>query len=329
MLSSLLDFNIITPPKPITEPTLKIYAAIVATPVNKQVENIKKVYSEKMAKLDRDLSQKAKRHENEEKQMKYVITQLVRQKQELEEKLSKNATTTPPTSKPSTPSKPITTKTTTLPSSPTLKKPSTAIQSNVKYTPLNHSKEALTLKSFSYIKFNQIQIEQIETKIFNTPTPKQGDIIQKEIKEINNLEINTPSPRPNEIKITFSTPEPLSQTVFTASEPLLPAPPVDSLLIKRKWLSLSKHKINTENIAFAFNKPSPTNSPEYIGIDKPKEIIKKNKPLNKNTEILEFLFNQKDNNNNNDNKPKNYNTENIFDPKNMEYTTLPKPTHKF
>jgi hypothetical protein len=61
----------------------------------------------------------------------------------------------------------------------------------------------------------------------------------------------------------------------------LPAFPVDSLLIKRKRLGLSKHKINTKNSAFAFNKPSPTNPLEYIGIDKPKEIIKKNKPLNK------------------------------------------------
>jgi hypothetical protein len=89
---------------------------------------------------------------------------------------------------------------------------------------------------------------------------------------------------------------------------------------------LSKHKINTENTAFAFNKPSPTSSFEFIGIDKPKEIIKKNKPLNKNTEILEFFFNQKDiNNNNNKNNSKTSNIENIFNPKNMEYTTPPKP----
>jgi flagellar capping protein FliD len=54
-----------------------------------QVENIKKVYSEKMTKLDRDLSQEAKRYESKEKQMKYVITQLVKQKQELEDKLAK------------------------------------------------------------------------------------------------------------------------------------------------------------------------------------------------------------------------------------------------
>jgi hypothetical protein len=150
--------------------------------------------------------------------MKYVITQLVRQKQELEEKLAKNVTiaqplpkSTPLTSKPSTPSKLIATKTTALPSSPILKKPSSTIHSNVKIVPINHSKEVLTLKSPLYIKFNQIQIEQIETKTFNTSTPKQEDIMQKEIKEINNLEINTLSSRPNKIKITFPTPP---QTVY-------------------------------------------------------------------------------------------------------------------
>jgi hypothetical protein len=90
---------------------------------------------------------------------------------------------------------------------------------------------------------------------------------------------------------------------------LLPAPSADSLLVKRKRLGLSKHKIQIEKTeAFAFNKPSSTNLSEFIGIDKPKEVIKKNKPLNKNTEILEFLFEQKidnnNNNNNNNNKPK-------------------------
>jgi hypothetical protein len=74
-------------------------------------------------------------------------------------------------------------------------------------------------------------------------------------------------------------------------------------------------------LAFEFNKPSSTNPPEYNGIDKPKEVIKKNKPLNKNTEILEFLFNQKDNNNNNTKLKTSNNIEDIFDPKNMEYTT--------
>jgi hypothetical protein len=57
------DFDIITPPKPVS----KTYVVVVATLVNEQVENIKKVYSEKMAKLDKDLSQEAKRHESEEK----------------------------------------------------------------------------------------------------------------------------------------------------------------------------------------------------------------------------------------------------------------------
>jgi hypothetical protein len=52
----------------------KTYATVVATLVNEQVENIKKVYSKKMAKLDRDLSQEVKRHQAEEKQMKYIIT---------------------------------------------------------------------------------------------------------------------------------------------------------------------------------------------------------------------------------------------------------------
>jgi hypothetical protein len=56
-MSSLpFDFNIVTPPTTITVPVTKTYAAVVATPVNEQIENIKKVYSEKMAKLDRDLS---------------------------------------------------------------------------------------------------------------------------------------------------------------------------------------------------------------------------------------------------------------------------------
>jgi hypothetical protein len=67
MPSSPSDFDVITPSKSITGPPLKTYAAVVATLVNEQVENIKKVYSEKMAKLDRDLSQEAKRHESEEK----------------------------------------------------------------------------------------------------------------------------------------------------------------------------------------------------------------------------------------------------------------------
>jgi hypothetical protein len=72
MPSLFSNFDIITPPKAITVPVTKTYATIAATPVNEQVENIKKVYSEKMAKLDRDLSQEVKRHQAKEKQMKYV-----------------------------------------------------------------------------------------------------------------------------------------------------------------------------------------------------------------------------------------------------------------
>jgi hypothetical protein len=70
MPSSPFDFDVTTPPKLVA----KTYTTVVATPINEQVENIKKVYSEKMAKLDKDLSQKVKRHESEEKQMKYMIT---------------------------------------------------------------------------------------------------------------------------------------------------------------------------------------------------------------------------------------------------------------
>jgi hypothetical protein len=202
MSLSPFDFDVITPSKSIARPPPKMYVAVVATPVNKQVENIKKVYSEKMAKLDRDFIQEAKRYESEEKQMKYVITQLVRQKQELEEKLAKITLLLALITKPSTLSKPTH-------SSPTLKKPNS---SNVKIILLKHPKEALTLKTPFFIKFNQIQIEKIETKTFNTLTPRQGDIIQKEISEINKLEINTPSSLTNEIQNNFPTPEPLSQT---------------------------------------------------------------------------------------------------------------------
>jgi hypothetical protein len=67
MPSSPLDFDFITPSKSIAEPPPKTYVAVVVTPVNKQIENIKKVYSEKMAKLDRYLSQEAKKHQDEER----------------------------------------------------------------------------------------------------------------------------------------------------------------------------------------------------------------------------------------------------------------------
>jgi hypothetical protein len=83
---------------------------------------------------------------------------------------------------------------------------------------------------------------------------------------------------------------------------------------------LSKHKTITENTsAFTFEKPFSTNPPKYKSIEKPKEVIKKTKPLNKNTDILEFFFHQKLDNS----KPKttnSNNTKDIFNPKNIEYT---------
>jgi hypothetical protein len=85
---------------------------------------------------------------------------------------------------------------------------------------------------------------------------------------------------------------------------------------------LSKHKTTIKNTStFTFEKPFSTNPPEYKGIEKPKEVIKKTKPLNKNIDILEFFFDQKLDNN----KPKTTNSNNakdIFNPKNMEYATL-------
>jgi hypothetical protein len=95
---------------------------------------------------------------------------------------------------------------------------------------------------------------------------------------------------------------------------------------------MSKHKTNIDkNTAFTFDKPSSTNPPEFTSIEKPKEVIKKTKLLNKNTEILEFFFDQKIDNsksNNNNNNNNNNNSQDIFDPKNMKYSTpikiLPK-----
>jgi predicted restriction endonuclease len=60
------------------------------------------LHTNKMAKLDRDLSQEAKRHQDEERQMKIVITHLVKEKQQLEEMLAKNAPPTPLVTKPPT-----------------------------------------------------------------------------------------------------------------------------------------------------------------------------------------------------------------------------------
>jgi hypothetical protein len=252
--------------------------------------------------------------------MKYIITQLVNQKQELKEKLAK---TTPSTKTP-TLSKPTNTKPLT-PSSPTLKKPSsTNPKSNVKYISLSTPKEALTLKTLAFIKFNQIQIENIESKNFNTPTLRQGNIAQKKINEISTMELNTSTPRQEEIHINFPTPEPLPQTSFVTSEPLPNSPSVDSLLIKRKHLRISKHKVTTDiekTLAFTFEKPSSTNPPEFKSIEKPKEVIKKTKLLNKNSKIFESLFNEKIDNNKPTNNNKSNNSQDIFDLKNIKYST--------
>jgi hypothetical protein len=127
--------------------------------------------------------------------MKYIITQLINQKQELEEILAKTAPLTTSFIKPLVFSKPVNTKPIPL-SSPTLKKPTpTSPKTNVKYIPITNPKKALTLKTPVFIKFNQIQIEKIESENFDTPIPKQGDIAQNEINEISNLDFNTLSPR--------------------------------------------------------------------------------------------------------------------------------------
>jgi hypothetical protein len=88
---------------------------------------------------------------------------------------------------------------------------------------------------------------------------------------------------------------------------------------------MTKHKtIIEKNSTFTFEKPSSTNLFKFKDIEKPKEVLKKTKSLNKNTEILEFLFNHKiNNNNNNKSKPNNNNnSQDIFDPKNIKYSIL-------
>jgi hypothetical protein len=55
MPSSPSDFDCILLPKAISAPVTKTYAIVVSTPVNEQVEKIKKVYDEKMANLDKQL----------------------------------------------------------------------------------------------------------------------------------------------------------------------------------------------------------------------------------------------------------------------------------
>jgi hypothetical protein len=60
-------------------------------------------------------------------------------------------------------------------------------------------KEALTKKTPVFIKFNQIQIENIEKEEFNTLTSRQGDKILKEVKEIIKIDFNTPTSRQEDI----------------------------------------------------------------------------------------------------------------------------------
>jgi hypothetical protein len=130
--------------------------------------------------------------------MKYIITQLVKQKKELEAKL-KNKNTKPTASSTTTKSsvslKPSTTKSLTF-FSPTLKKPNSSnLKSNLKYIENTTAKEALILKTPVFIKFNQIQIKNIENENLNTLTSRQDDIQQKEINEINKMDLNTLTPR--------------------------------------------------------------------------------------------------------------------------------------
>jgi hypothetical protein len=121
---------------------------------------------------------------------------------------------------------------------------------------------------------------------------------------------------------------PLPQTPFETTK-ILPKivtssqytlPQANSLLIKRKHLRMSKH-------SFTFKKPTTPNSInplEFKRIEKPKEVIKKTKLLNKNSKILEFLFdNNNNNNNNNNNTNNNNNVQDIFDLVNIEYSTPP------
>jgi hypothetical protein len=50
----------VLPPKHISTPVPKTYATVVSTLVNEQIDKIKKVYDEKIANLDKQLSQKVK-----------------------------------------------------------------------------------------------------------------------------------------------------------------------------------------------------------------------------------------------------------------------------
>jgi hypothetical protein len=106
-----------------------------------------------MAHLDKQLSQEIKQHQTETRQIKIVITQLVKQKKELENEL-KNINKNKINTKLPVPS--ATTKPPPL-SSPNLKKPNSLnTKSNIKYTNNIITKEVLTLKTPVFIKFNQI-----------------------------------------------------------------------------------------------------------------------------------------------------------------------------
>jgi hypothetical protein len=107
---------------------------------NTEIQKIKKVYDEKMVHLDNTLSQKVKQHKEKNLKLKNTITQLIKQKEDLEKKIKK----------------PNTNIISSAPSSPILKKPSLLSFKNTdKHKPIT-AKEALTLKTLFFIKFNQI-----------------------------------------------------------------------------------------------------------------------------------------------------------------------------
>jgi hypothetical protein len=127
------------------------------------------------------------------------------------------------------------------------------------------------------------------------------------VKEITIIDLNTPTSRKRNISNppTLSTPNPLPQTSFIANEKLLKLDTslqVDTLLVKRKCLEIIKHKFNKfpfEKPTFSLQNPPHIEPSEYSGIEKPKEVLKKTKLLNKNLEILVFLSENNNNNNNN------------------------------
>jgi hypothetical protein len=163
MPSSLSDFDIITSPKAISALTYTLVVTLTLFS-DTQIQNIRKVYNEKMVLLDKQLSQEVKQHQAETRQMKYVIIQLVKQKEDLEKKLKTKTTVTTSTTKTPVPTFttkiPASTPTKTLkplpPSSLNLKKPNPPNpKSNVKFID-NTPKKALILKTPTYIKYNQI-----------------------------------------------------------------------------------------------------------------------------------------------------------------------------